>query len=157
MLRFLLPLVVAFAASVGPAVAGDNSPVAAAACQSLVESALLGHSQNPRNVEVCNANEHCAAAKRFIAQRHRTAIPGLTCAGASTAKSPEEVEWLYPIFENACALATAAIMTGVVVGNFQEEVALCNQHPDKRSCQSTMAFIKENHNGDTGGVTCQYQ
>ncbi len=156
MLRSLLFLALASVASVGHAIAGDNGPVAAAACRIVVENALLQHGHDVRSVELCNTNQFCHATQRLIEQRHRPAIPGLTCADASTATSEAEAHFFRPIFENACKWAAVGIITGGIVGNLQDQIALCNQHPDKSSCQDTIAFIKKNHQGDAGGVTCQY-
>lgn len=58
------------------------------------------------------------------------------------------------VFENACAVSASWILTGVVVGNPQDNIALCNKHPDRESCLMTKTFIAQRNHGDTRGLTC---
>lgn len=152
--RFLLFVVVALATSVRPGVASDDSQMATRACQLLAEGVSVGEGYAAQSAGQCNASEQCLSTKRFIEQHHKVVPPELTCASAPKS-SPPPAKFFDIIFDDACALAATQILTGVGVGDLQDEIALCNQHPDKRSCLRTKTFIAGSRGGNSGGVSCQ--
>jgi hypothetical protein len=71
-------------------------------------------------------------------------LSGIIVATALLASSSSAIADAWNDAENACALAATAIVTGVRIGNTAEQIAVCNNHPDKKSCLSTLSFISEN-------------
>lgn len=74
---------------------------------------------------------------------------------AAQGAEPQPSSSLMAIFENACAMAATQILTGVKVGDLERAIALCNKHPDRKSCQQTKQFIEAHNHGDAAGVTCE--
>jgi hypothetical protein len=157
MSRFHLHFAMAFIAVVPPGIAKGDGPAdktAAFACQTLAVSVLTGSTALVANsVELCNVHEQCLNTKRFIEQ-HRKTVPELTCASVATSP-PLTARQFEAIYENACAMASTEILTGVALGNRWDEIALCNEHPNKDSCRTAKAFIAQRNHGDDGGVNCE--
>jgi hypothetical protein len=102
MSRFLLFFALAFVASARPSIASDDSKTGATACQTLVSAALYDH-EYPPEVELCNANELCLDAKRFIGQQLGKTIPELTCVGVRQTSSQAATKFFNDIYDNAAS------------------------------------------------------
>lgn len=153
MSRFLLFFALAFVASVRPGIGSDEGTTA---CLFIVDAALYDVEYLPRSVELCNANEHCLDAKRFIGQQHGKTIPELTCAGVRESSSQAATKFFNDIYGNACDLAGIALVGGGRSGEsaLQKQIALCNQHPDKSRCHEVKSFV-ESTGKKPGGLTCE--
>lgn len=164
MSRLLLGLVLTVIASIGNADAQDN--LWSNACRlmafSILNSDVSEHEEMfAKSLAMCNSDPRavaCFATKRMLEQSGKT-VPKLTCPGAAAPPEPEIVEaekQIYSdIFENFCALAATEILTGVVTGNLQVQIAMCNKNPDKSSCETTKEFVFQRNHGDTRGLTCE--
>ena len=154
MSRSFLLFVLALVVSTRSATADYRDEVGKDACRFVAQEALLGIKTTPNpapNVALCNAHEQCQNFRRFIEQYGKV-VPSLTCAKAAAPPKPDQFN---DIFENACALVATGVLTKVISGNLQDEIALCNKHPNKQSCMDTKAFIMSNNSGNPGGLTCK--
>jgi hypothetical protein len=156
MSRLLLLLAFALVVPTRSAVADYRDDIGRSACGYVAQTVLLGIKTGPnpaRNIALCNANEQCLNFKHFIEQYGKT-VPSLTCAEAAMSP-PAKSNQFKAIFDNACTLVATDILTKAGNGNLQDEIALCNKHPDKQSCLDTKSFIASQRNGDSGGLTCE--
>ena len=173
MSRFLL---LTFLVSVtSPAFARDDvsssvDAIATNACAMLATKILTGVDVGDmgKSILLCNAHprrEECFNTQRLIA-KYGKAAPGLTCGVATaapagpvsddtarpSAAAPTQAE--IDLAENACAMVATTILTGAPVGNLADSIAICNRHPNKRSCLDTKNFIASQNNGDAHWLTC---
>jgi hypothetical protein len=122
-----------------------------------VDAALYDDEYRPREVELCNANEHCLDAKRFIGQQHGKTIPELMCVGVRESSSQAATKFFNDIYDNACLSAGMALVGGRVEGNegnFQKAIALCNQSPTKDACRDIQSFL-QSVRINLRGLTCE--
>lgn len=153
MSRFLAVLALALFASVRPAMASD-SEAGAAACQTVAEAALFDYEIPAEKVALCNANEHCADAKRLIGVQHGKLIPALTCADAGHSSPQAAAKFVKATYDNACAAAGVVLAGGSMPGNLQKRIALCNRSPDKTSCREILIFLQSARKNPRG-MTCK--
>ncbi len=64
------------------------------------------------------------------------ASAGITRAAAAPKSPPDE-----DAASNACAMVSTEILTGMKMGNLEDNIALCNAHPKKDGCLTTRRFI----------------
>ena len=145
----------AFVASARPGIAGHDQTVSPA-CQMLVSAAVYDQKYPRREVGLCNADEHCLDAKRFILQQFGRTIPELTCAGVRESSSQAATKFLANIYDNACLAAGLSLASGQVgnEGGLRKTIALCNRSPDKDACRAVLSAL-EDKPIDLRGLTCE--
>ena len=132
-------------ALVDPGIASEAANAGATACLALVKATLFDYEQPPGDVELCNSNEHCLDARRFIGQHRGKPIPELTCSGASASSSQAATKFFNDIYANVC-VETSLMLTNPpggaeIKGSLRKRIALCNQSPDKSTCREMQVFL----------------
>ncbi|HUI94872.1 MAG TPA: hypothetical protein VLX44_03900 [Xanthobacteraceae bacterium] len=148
---------VVFVASIRPGVASKEGHTVAPACQMLVSAAIYDRDYPPREVGLCNADEHCLDTQRFIAQQLGKTIPELTCVGVRESSPQAATTFFDNIYDNACLAAGLTLATGRIEGDergLQKQIALCNRSPDKDACRAVLSALADKP-VDLRGLTCE--